>query len=95
MKGLPLLFGLFSGDLRNPLPSNALQVKGDMTVMRRILNSKEEGKTWMATSEIDLMLSFLLSDGRYEDMVFIMSAPMTHSIATAFQKFQPNKHYFG
>ena len=26
VKGLPLLFGLFSGDLRNPLPSNALQV---------------------------------------------------------------------
>ena len=56
--------------------------------MRQRLNSKEEGKTWMATSEIDHMLSVLLSDSWYEDMVFIVPASMTHSITTAFQKFR-------
>ena len=75
--GLPLIKALFKEDFCNSLPGDALQIKGDMLVMRWLLHSIEEGTAWMITSKMNLMMSVLLVDGRYEERVFIVPITIT------------------
>jgi hypothetical protein len=41
----------------------------------------------MASPEIDLMLSTLLMDGRYQDFAFVVSAYHSHTITLAFKAY--------
>ena len=77
--GLPLIKLLLPNEsaLHSLLPAHALPVKGEMSFLNRHLHSKSGGTKWLATGELDLMLSILSFDGRYEDIAFIL--PITYS----------------
>ncbi|KAI2501078.1 hypothetical protein MHU86_13369 [Fragilaria crotonensis] len=70
---LPLLRKLLPGPLEPLLPANSLFLKGEMTLVRRKQHSESEGTQWFSSGEINLMLSILTCDGRYEDATFILS----------------------
>ncbi|KAI2499609.1 hypothetical protein MHU86_14904 [Fragilaria crotonensis] len=70
---LPLLRKLLPGPLDPLLPANSLFLKGEMTLVRRKQHSESEGTQWFSSGEINLMLSILTCDGRYEDATFILS----------------------
>ena len=53
-------------------------MKGEMSFLNRLEHSEKAGKKWMGSGEIDLMLSILACDGRYEDVAFIL--PVTRSV---------------
>jgi hypothetical protein len=73
--GLPLLQDLKPElkEFSTLLPAASLPIKGELLLGHRIEHSKAKGTRWMATGEQDLVLSILSSDGRYEDLAFILS----------------------
>ena len=69
---LPLLRKLFPLPLEPLLPADSLHLTGEMLLSHRIKHTEMQGFEWFETGEIDLMLSILLCDGRYEDAAFIL-----------------------
>ena len=69
------------------LPHSRCYLNGGMLLANRIEHSEKLGRKWIASSEIDLMLSTLLMDGRYQDFAFIVSAYHSNSIKKAFQAY--------
>ena len=68
--GLPLLQNLLpkKSKFTTLLPPASLPIKGEISLLNRIEHSKAKGTKWMAIGgEMDLMLSILSSDGRYEE----------------------------
>ena len=63
---------LFPGSLDPLLPADLLKRKGEITLARRKQHSKDKGTKWLSTGEVNLMLSILLCDGRYEDAALIL-----------------------
>ncbi len=68
---LPLLRQLLPLPFEQLLPAGALKLKGEMTLQQREEHAKSEGTKWLSTGELDLMLSILLCDERYEDAAYI------------------------
>jgi hypothetical protein len=69
---LPLLRKLFPNPLEPLLPAALLKNKGEMSLAQRKQHTEKAGTEWFSTGELDLMLSILACDGRYEDAAFIM-----------------------
>jgi hypothetical protein len=70
--GLPLLQNLLPNkrEFSTLLPAASLPIKGEISLLNCIEHSKAKGTKWMASGEMDLMLSILSSDGRYEDLAY-------------------------
>jgi hypothetical protein len=58
-----------SGEYRGLLPAASLRLNGSMSASRRLLHSRKKQDCWFQTDEIELMLSLILRDGRYDDYV--------------------------
>ena len=79
---LPLLRKLFPTPLEPLLPAASMRTKGEMEFERRKQHSEQHGKKWFSTGEVDLMLSILLCDGRYEDAAFILPVKWSDHLRT-------------
>ncbi len=68
--GLPLLQNLLpkKSEFTTLLPDASLPIKGEISLLNCIEHSKAKGTKWMVSGEMDLMLSILSSDGRYEQL---------------------------
>jgi hypothetical protein len=84
---LPLLRKLFPSPLQQLLPAAALRHKGEMTLENRVKHTEDQGMKWMATGELDLMLSILTCDGRYEDAAFILPVNTCEALRLGFGAF--------
>ena len=73
--------------MQSPISATSLDAKGDMTIKSRLEHSENNCTKWFKSSEIDLMLSLLLSDGRYEGKCFVVSSFLTQKISIAFAAF--------
>jgi hypothetical protein len=69
---LPLLRKLFPNPLEPLLPAASLKDKGEMTLAQRKQHTEMAGTKWFLRGELDLMISILACDGRYEDAAFIL-----------------------
>ena len=66
-KQLPILQTIFPiAYMHSPNSASSLDAKGDMTIKSRLELSERKGTKWFKSSEVDLILSLLLSDGRYQ-----------------------------
>jgi hypothetical protein len=81
---LPLICKLFPLPLEPLLPADSLKLKGEMTLARRKQHTSDRGMKWFSTGEIDLMLSILSLDGRYEDAAFILPVHSSNTIKSGF-----------
>jgi hypothetical protein len=61
----------------------AIKVKGSMSTRRRHVHMQYPKTTWWSDAEIDLLFSFLLQDGRYDESVSIISLSMVQTIQGA------------
>jgi hypothetical protein len=88
-EGLPLIKELLPNESAqlSLLLAHALPVKGEMTFLNRHLHSQSAGRKWLATGELDLMLSIMSFDGRYEDISFILPVTYSEEIRIAFNAF--------
>jgi hypothetical protein len=77
---LPLMQKLFPGPLDPLLPADSAKLKGEMTLACRKQHSKDKGTKRLSTGEVNLMLSILLCDGRYEDAAFILPVHSGNSL---------------
>jgi hypothetical protein len=68
------------------LPASSLPIKGEISLINRIEHSKSKGTKWMASGEMDLMLSILSSDGRYEDLAYILPYTDSATVRTCYAK---------
>ena len=68
------------------LPAASLPIKGEISLLNRIEHSKAKGTKWMASGEMDLMLSILSCDDRHEDLACILPWTLSVSVCTCFQK---------
>jgi hypothetical protein len=66
------------------LPADTLKLKGEMTLARRKQHTEANGTKWFSTREIDLMLSILSCDGRYEDVAFMLPVHASNTIKSGF-----------
>ena len=62
-------------------------MKGDITIRSCLEHSHSEGTTWFKSSEMNLMLSLLLSDGRYQGQCFVVSFLLAQKVSIAFQAY--------
>ena len=85
LASLPLLRQLLPLPFEQLLPAGALTLKGKMTLKRREEHTKSDGTKWISTGELDLMLSILLCDGRYEDAAFILPTKSGHALQLGFE----------
>jgi hypothetical protein len=69
------------------LPHSGCYLNGGMLLANRIEHSEMLRRKWIASSEIDLMLSTLLMDGRCQDFAFVVLAYHSNSIKRAFQAY--------
>jgi hypothetical protein len=58
-----------------------------MLILRRIIYSHSEGSTWMQSSEMDLMVTTLMLDGRYEDSAFVLPLTYCEGVSIAFGSY--------
>jgi hypothetical protein len=87
-KQLPILQTIFPiAFMQSPISAMLLDAKGDMTIKSRLEHSETKGTKWFKSSEIDLMLSLLLSDGRYHGKCFVVSSFLAQKISIAFAAF--------
>jgi hypothetical protein len=86
--GLPLLQNLLpkKSEFTTLLPPASLPIKGEISLLNRIEHSKAKGTKWMASGEMDLMLSILSSDGRYEDLAYILPYTLSATVRACYQK---------
>ncbi len=81
---LPLMQKLFHEPSDPLLPADSLKLKGEMTLARRKQHSKVKVTKWLSTGEVNLMLSILLCDGRYEDAAFILPVYSSNTFKLGF-----------
>ena len=48
-------------------------MKGEITFDGRVEHTIKQGSQWLATGEIDLLMSTIVWDGRYDDYCFMLS----------------------
>ena len=61
---------------------------GRITCDRRFKHGESFGKTWMQTSELEMMIALLLRDGRYENRVCIIPLRIMVEIRECFKFFK-------
>ena len=66
-----------------------------MLLVNRSEHTTKEGKGWMATGEIDLMISILMFDGRYQDSCFVMPCGHCDNLSMCFDHFKTYKEACG
>ena len=66
------------------MPADTLKLKGEMTLARRKQHTEANGTKWFSTGEVDLMLSILFCDGRYEDAAFVLPVHASNTIKSGF-----------
>ena len=88
---LPLLRKLLSLPFEQLLPAGALKLKGEMSLHQREEHTKSEGTQWLSTGELDLTLSLLLCDGRYEDAAYILLTSGGHALRLGFEALKTLK----
>ena len=71
-------------ELKAPVPASDFFEKGFMLVDRRLEHTIDKGKGWMSSSEIDLLNSLLMIDGRYADDAFILPSGYADAISEAY-----------
>ncbi len=86
--GLPLLQNLLpkKSKFSTLLPAASLSIKGEISLLHRIEHSKAKGTKWMASGEMDLMLSILSSDRHYEDLAYILPYTFSATVCACYQK---------
>ena len=92
LKQFPYMKWLLPSPYECILPHSGCYLKGGMLLVNRVQHSIMKGQKWLASPEIDLMLSTLLMDGRYQDFAFVVSAYDSNSIKLAFEAYV---HYMG
>lgn len=85
--GFPLLKSLLPPPYDFTLSSAPQFIQGDMLISNRLLHTQSVGTKWMATAEIDLMISTILWDGRYSHSCFVFPSAHSFSIESAFQLY--------
>ena len=91
-KQSPILQTIFPiAYMQSPISATSLDAKSDMTIKSRLEHSENDCTKWFKSSEIDLMLSLLLSDGRYEGKCFVVSSFLAQKISIAFAAFAKYK----
>ncbi len=88
---LPLLRQLLPLPFEQLLPAGALKLKGEMSLQQREEHTKSGGTKWLSTGELDLMLSILLCDGRYEDAAYILPTSNGHALRLGFEALKTLK----
>ena len=74
-KQLPILQTIFPiAHVQSPISAMSLDANGDMIIKSRLEHSETKGTKWFKSSEMDLMLSLLLSDGQYQGKCFFVSS---------------------
>ena len=92
---LPLMKNLLPSPYQTVIPRTSLVVRGEMLLVNRSEHTKNEGKGWMATGEIDLMISILMFDGRYQDSCFVMPCGQCDNLSMCFGHFKTYKEACG
>jgi hypothetical protein len=88
---LPLLRQLLPLPFEQLLPAGALELKGEMSLQQREEHTKSEETKWLSTGELDLMLSILLCDGRYEDATYILPTSDGQALRLGFEALKTLK----
>ena len=95
-KELPLITDLLPPPHDFTLPSSTIGMSGKLSIARRVLMSTPTcrggppGDQWFMNYEIDLMLTTLLWDGRYQDACTVCSSTDTQVIESAYDAL---RHY--
>ena len=84
---LPLLRQLVPPTYSDSPPLSRLLVKGEITFEGRQDHSTQAGSKWLTTGEIDLLLSTITWDGRYDDYCFIVSCSDMMYLQMAFKAY--------
>ena len=86
---LLILKDLLPGPYSNvPKGVTKTAVKGEMYIERRLKHTNDNGTSWMASGEVDLMFAILCFDRRYQDLCFIMPSCDCTTIALTFKAYQ-------
>ena len=88
MEKLPLIQQLLPPPYQTVIPRTTSFVRGEMLLFNRSEHTKKAGEGWMATSEIDLMISILMFDGRYQNSCFVMPCGFCDTLAICFDYFK-------
>ena len=67
------------------LPPSSLKSKGFLSSERRQTHADSHGKTWIISSELELMITLLMRDGRYDENATILSTFYVNYIELAFE----------
>ena len=85
---LDLLNNLLPPPLGLPVSPEKMQCSGEMVSHARHDHSKSGSKTWMATSELQMMTALLMKDGRYEESVAVLLFTDMQLIQGCFELLQ-------
>jgi hypothetical protein len=69
------------------VPPAKLRMKGEIQLQSRWHHGQAEGKSWMGTGELEMMLALLMKDGRYEASVSIIAISQADCIKKCFEAF--------
>ena len=83
----PFIKWLLPAPLQNLLPYSACHLGGVMKLSQRIEHSNANGTAWMASGELDLLLSTILIDGRYQNFSFILPCWNSRDIKLGFEAY--------
>ena len=84
---LPLLRQLIPPTYSDSPPLSRLLVRGEITFESRVEHSKDKGSKWLSTGEIDLLMSTIAWDGRYDDYCYILSCSDMMYVQLAFEAY--------
>ena len=87
LEDLPVLKQLIPPTYSDSPPLSRLLVRGEITFDSRVEHSMDKGKKWLSTGEIDLLLSTIAWDGRYDDYCYIVSCGDMILIQLAFEAY--------
>jgi hypothetical protein len=69
------------------LPYSSCHLGGLMKLSQRIEHSNLEATSWMASGELDLLLSTIMIDGRYQNFSFVLPCWNSRDIKLGFQAY--------
>ena len=91
--GLALLDELLPPPMEVLLHPSKMRLRGDLLSIDRFSHSASGGKTWMLTCELEMMLSLIMRDGRYDSSVTIIPFEHMQKIEHAFDAFKSRIEY--
>ena len=66
------------------LPPEEHILKGELMARNRLKENRHKGEEWMKTGDMEAVLSFFMSDGRYNDNVFIVRPSHMEVLSRAY-----------